>query len=432
MRTELQRPRGTQDVLPPESWKVEGLRQVALTVARRYGFEPVETPIFEQSAVFLRVGEHTDIVQHERYTFRDAGGVELTLRPEGTAAVARAYVENGLQAWPKPVRLCYFGPMFRRERPQAGRFRQHTQFGAELYGSESPLADAEVILLALAVVEAAGLADPEVRVNSIGCERCRPRYREALVGYFAARREALCPDCQVRLERNPLRLLDCKVDVAVRAEAPDLADYWCDDCRAHFAAVEAAVASAGRRVERDPHLVRGLDYYTRTVFEVGHPSLGAGVALFGGGRYDGLVASLDGPTVPAVGFGMGIERLLGALGDRLAVTAPTPLYVGHLPGYAEEAFRLAEWLRNQGVAAESDLLGRSVRAQLKDAARRTRWAVLVGGREWEAGQVVVRDLGQGTQAPWPKERLLEWEGVAAARLAVGVPWAEPKAAPDLR
>lgn len=426
MRPELQRPRGTQDVLPPHSWKVEGLRQIALAVARRYGFEPLETPIFEQSAVFLRVGENTDIVQHERYAFRDAGGVDLTLRPEGTAGAARAFIENGLAQQPQPVRLCYWGPMFRRERPEAGRFRQHTQFGAELYGSELPFADAEIILLATAVVEAAGLTDPVVRLNSIGCDVCRPRYRTALIDYYQGRRAELCEDCQVRLERNPLRLLDCKVDVAIRAEAPDIADFWCEACRTHYQAVRSLLERAGRTVRRDPRLVRGLDYYTRTVFEVGHPSLGETVALFGGGRYDGLMESLDGPKVPAVGFGMGIERLLSALEGRFAATPLTPVYVAHLPGFAEEAQLLAESLRRQGIAAEADLLGRSLKAQLKDASRRTRWVVLVGGREWEAGQVVVRDLEQGSQETRPYDQLMEWVGIAAAQVPLGGRrWAAP-------
>lgn len=397
IRAELKRPRGTQDILPPESRRVAKLRRVAFDVAERYGFEPIETPIFEQTPVFTRVGETTDIVQHERYRFVDAGGVDLTLRPEGTAAVARAFVENGLAQAPQPVRLAYWGPMFRRERPQAGRYRQHTQFGAELYGSGDPSADAEVILLATAVVEAAGLSRPEVRINSIGCDVCRPGYREALVEYYRSREGELCADCQARLEKNPLRLLDCKIDVAIRQAAPDLADYWCADCRDHIGGVIDRVARAGRAIGRDAHLVRGLDYYTRTVFEVGHPSLGPAVALFGGGRYDGLTASLDGPAVPAVGFGIGIERILSATAGRFDADPVERVAVLHVPGFATEAFLLAEEIRRAGWPAESDVLGRSLRAQLKDAARRARYGLIVGGREWEAGQVVVRDLSSGVQ-----------------------------------
>ena len=374
-------------------------------MATRYGFEPMETPIFERSPVFLRVGEATDIVQHERYRFTDAGGDDLTLRPEGTAAVARAYIENGLSMAPQPVRLFYWGPMFRRENPQAERYRQHTQFGVELYGSPGPPADAEVIALATAAVEAVGLRGPVVRVNSIGCDVCRPAYRDALVHYYRGRQAELCADCHARLDKNPLRLLDCKVDVAIRAQAPDLAEFWCDACRAHYQAVEALVVGAGRDIRRDPHLVRGLDYYTRTVFEVGHPQLGTGVALFGGGRYDGLTGGMGAPAVPAVGFGMGVERMLSAVREHFRVPSVARVYVAHLPGFETTAWRLAEDLRQAGFCAESDLLNRSLKAQLKDAGRRARFALLVGGREWDNGLVVARDLTTGTQETVPRDQV---------------------------
>lgn len=405
---EFQTARGTRDVLSPESWQFEAMRRLTLEWAGRFGYDPIETPIFEKSPVFLRVGESTDIVQHESYRFTDAGGDDLTLRPEGTAAVARAYVQHGLANAPQPVRLCYFGPMFRRERPQAGRYRQHTQFGAELYGSSSPLADAEVMLLATRVVDAAGLKNPVIRVNSIGCEVCRPRYREALITYFTAQQEALCRDCQVRLHQNPLRLLDCKVDVAIREGAPDLSEFWCDDCRTHITAVMAAVEQTGQAIQRDRHLVRGLDYYTRTVFEVGHPSLGEQVALFGGGRYDGLSASMGGTAASAVGFGMGIERLLSALPEPLPTPEPVRVYVAHLPGFDNAAYSLAMDLRNAGLAADADILGRSLKSQLKDAGRRARFALIVGGTEWENGTVNVRDLAHGTQEAAALEGLTDY------------------------
>lgn len=410
---EFQTPRGTRDLLAPLSWQFEAMRRLALEWAARFGYDVIETPIFEKSPVFLRVGESTDIVQHESYRFTDAGGDDLTLRPEGTAAVARAWVQHGLATAPQPVRLCYFGPMFRRERPQADRYRQHTQFGAELYGSESPLADAEVILLATRVVDAAGLKNPEVRVNSIGCEECRPRYRAALVQFFTERQASLCDDCRVRLQQNPLRLLDCKQDVEIRKEAPDLADYWCDACRTHILAVMEAVDAAGQTIRRDRHLVRGLDYYTRTVFEVGHPSLGDQVALFGGGRYDGLSGALGGASAPAVGFGMGIDRLISALPNPPEAERTPRVYVAHLPGFDQEAFLLALGLRQRGMAADADILGRSLKAQLKDAGRRAAIAVIVGGAEWENGTVGVRDLARGTQDDIPREVL---EGYLAERL----------------
>lgn len=295
--------------------------------------------------------------------------------------------------------------MFRRERPQADRYRQHTQFGAEVYGTESPLADAEVIMLATQVVDAAGLKNPEVRVNSIGCEVCRPRYRQALVDFFTARKAQLCEDCQRRLNQNPLRLLDCKIDVQLREDAPDLEDYWCEECRTHIGHVMAVVSEAGQSIRRDRHLVRGLDYYTRTVFEVGHPTVGDRIALFGGGRYDGLTGNLGGPSVPAVGFGMGIERLLSALPAPLRTPEPDRVYVASLPGFENTAFLMALRLRAGGMAAETDVLGRSLKAQLKAAGRRARMALIVGGQEWEQGSVAVRDLSQGSQAVVARDEL---------------------------
>ncbi len=397
MRTELKRPRGTQDILAPESWRVEQLRRLAFDTARQFGFDPLETPAFEQSAVFLKVGESTDVVQHERYAFTDVGGVSLTLRPEGTAAVARAYVENGLYNAPQPVRLFYWAPMFRRERPQALRYRQHTQFGAEMFGVEDPAADAEVMLLSTRVVSLAGLTDPVIRVNSLGCHQCRPAYRQALVAYYRDREPSICQDCRVRLEQNPLRLLDCKVDVEARAGAPDIADYWCTACRAHLDRLMELVLLAGGIIRRDSRLVRGFDYYSRTVFEVGHPQLGDATALFGGGRYDGLVESLDGPNTPGVGFGIGVERLLSALGGRLPVYSVAGCYVAHQPGYETEAFALAERLRQQGLVCYSDVMGRSLKAQIRDAGRRAGAAVIVGSEAVGPGEVMVRNLATGEQ-----------------------------------
>lgn len=403
---EFQRPKGMRDVLAPESWRIEKFRTRAMGLATQYGFDLIETPILEQSSVFLRVGETTDIVQHERYRFEDVGGDDLTLRPEGTAAVARAYIENGLNAAPQPVRLTYWAPMFRREKPQAVRYRQHTQFGAELYGSDRPEAEAEVIFLALSAVEAVGLLNPVVRVNSIGCTTCRPAYRQALVAYYQSRRSDLCQDCQTRINSNPLRLLDCKIDVAIRAAAPDIADYWCEDCRLHQQQVMTLVQDAGRNIMRDPYLVRGLDYYTRTVFEVGHPQLGEGTALFGGGRYDGLTTALGGTAVPAVGFGMGVERLLSSVQDTFLPEPVMRVYVASLPGAQAHSTLLAEELRRAGLNANSDVLARSLKAQLKDAGRRADLVLIVGGQEWDNGQVVVRELATGSQQTISRDDIL--------------------------
>ncbi len=388
---------------------MEKMRRTAIDTAQAYGYQLVETPVFEQTPVFLRVGESTDIVQHERYSFTDVGGVDLTLRPEGTAAIARAYVENGLYNKPQPVRMCYYGPMFRREKPQALRYRQHTQFGAEIYGSVEPEADAEIILLACSVVEKVGLHNPVVRLNSIGCSECRPRYRESLIAYYEGRRSDLCEDCQTRLHTNPLRLLDCKIDVGIRSLAPDIKDYWCEDCRTHYGRLAELLSEAGREVVRDPYLVRGLDYYTRTVFEIGHPSLGDQTALFGGGRYDGLATTLDGPAAtPAVGFGMGIERMLSAADKDFGLDRTLSVYVAHLPGYNTQAFIISEGLRQGQVAAEADLMDRSLKAQLRDASRRSHYVVIVGGQEWVEGGAAVKDLRRNEQKTVPVDELLDY------------------------
>jgi histidyl-tRNA synthetase len=299
--------------------------------------------------------------------------------------------------------------MFRREKPQALRYRQHTQFGAELYGSTNPEADAEVILLGCAVVEAMGIREPSVRLNSIGCGICRPAYRTSLIDYYQGRRDELCHDCQTRLESNPLRLLDCKVDVGIRNEAPDIQDYWCEDCRAHYQKLDDLLKKAGRIVRRDPYLVRGLDYYTRTVFEIGQPGMGDQTALFGGGRYDGLASTMDGPaSTPAVGFGMGIERVLSVVDPELGAEPSPRTYIVHLPGFSDEAFEMAEQLRRHHLGVEADVMNRSLKAQLRDAGRRCTTVVFVGGQEWENGQVAVKDLLRNTQQTLSKDEILAY------------------------
>ena len=406
MDEKWQRPRGTQDILPAEAARVECLRRLVSSVAGLYGYGAIETPVFEQTAVFVDgVGDGTDIIQHERYSFVDAGGVALTLRPEGTAAVARAYVEHGLSAWPKPVRLYYWAPMFRRERPQKGRYRQHQQYGFELYGSPEPSADAEVLLVARRLLERVGLT-PQVLVNSIGCDVCRAGYRAALVSYFQERWADLCEDCRRRATENPLRVLDCKQDRDIARGAPDIATFWCAACRAHQEAVMALVADQGIPAVREPSLVRGLDYYYRTVFEVHDPSLGAQSTVLGGGRYDGLTARVGGAPVPAVGFAGGVERLLMAAGDALAEDPVQRAYVAQV-GPGREAWRVAEMLRDAGIPTEVDLMARSLKAQMKAAGRRAAVVVLAGGQEWEAGRVGLKRLTDGRESDAPLADLVE-------------------------
>lgn len=406
MEERYKRPRGTQDVLPEEGERMEALRRLTRSVVSRYGYGEIGTPVFEQTAVFVEgVGEGTDIVQHERYTFVDAGGVSLTLRPEGTAAVARAYVEHGMANWPQPVRLYYWQPMFRRERPQMGRFRQHTQYGIELIGSEHFSADAEVIAVGVRILSEVGKA-PRVLVNSMGCLECRPLFRSALVEYYAAHRDELCEDCRERLHINPLRLLDCKKDVGLKDGAPDIGDYWCADCRSHFDGLTRLMDAMGIHWMRDNRLVRGLDYYHRTVFEVQDPSLGAQSTLIGGGRYDGLANRVGGGgNTPGVGFGAGAERLLLTLPKTFGRAQEVRVFVAQV-GDGEEAFLVAEDLRRAGLPTDVDVLGRSLKAQMKDAARRARYAVIAGGREWSEGRAPIRDLVSGTTEEVPTDALV--------------------------
>ena len=400
----LKAPRGTQDILPDEAARWQQVEAAAREVMASYGYREIRTPIFEHTELFARgVGEQTDVVEKEMYTFTDRSGRSITLRPEGTAPLARAFIEHGMHLWPSPVKLFYIGPMFRYERPQAGRLRQHHQMGAEALGSDDPALDAEAILMPIDIFRRLGLQRFTVQLNSIGCPRCRPAYREALLAYLAARTEALCENCRRRLHRSPLRVLDCKVPSCreATAAAPASVDFLCAECREHFRQVQGHLDALGVAYELDPRLVRGFDYYTRTVFEVQSPDLGAQNAVAGGGRYDGLVETLGGPPTPGVGFASGIERALLALQQ----TGSAPAEAGWLDVYVACADgRLgSEWLaflyrlRRAGVRADAAAGGRSLKSQLRGADRAgARVAVIVGDAPWPAA---VRDLRSGEQQP---------------------------------
>ncbi|MBX5476165.1 MAG: histidine--tRNA ligase [Clostridia bacterium] len=408
------RPRGTADIVPPESARWQSLEAVAREVCRLYGYAEIRTPTFEHSELFHRgVGDTSDIVEKETYTFEDRGKRSITLRPEGTAGVVRAYLENGLHNRPQPVKLYYLSlPIFRYEKPQAGRLREHHQFGVEALGSDDPRLDAEVIALSLEFVQRAGLTQLDLHLNSIGCPACRPRYREALVEYYRSHIEEMCADCRRRLERNPLRLLDCKTDRALAVAAPRSLDFLCDACRDHFKGLQAALQALGIRFTVDPTLVRGLDYYTRTVFEFTHGALGAQNALFGGGRYDGLAETLGGPHVPGVGFGLGMERLLGALageGRLPEADAGVTAFVIAADAARAQALPLVQRLRAAGVSADTDFLDRSFRAQFKAASRYpARFAVILGEEELSAGAAAVKDLETGSQETVSLDDLVEY------------------------
>ncbi len=313
MARKYQAPRGTQDILPEEQPVWDFVRDTAARLSALFGYGRIETPLFEEASLFTRgVGEVTDIVQKEMYVFKDRGGLELALRPEGTAPVCRAYLEHGMHNQPQPVRLWYWTPIFRYDRPQAGRYRQHHQFGIEAIGEADAAVDAEVIELLWRFYEALGLSGLTLHLNSIGDYKCRPQYLEILRDYYRDKLDLVCEDCRVRFERNPLRLLDCKQERCqpIIAGAPPITDHLCEDCAAHFGDLRSYLDTAGIPVSLNPRLVRGLDYYTRTVFEITPPEEGAQSTIGGGGRYDGLIELLGGRPTPGIGFGTGIERII--------------------------------------------------------------------------------------------------------------------------
>jgi histidyl-tRNA synthetase len=390
--------KGFRDVLPEEGRHWLAIEAAAERVFTRYGFGEIRVPIVERTELFARsLGDTTDIVEKEMYSFVDRDETSLTLRPEATAGVVRAYLEGGLVHSDPAARLFYRGPMFRRERPQRGRYRQFWQIGAEVLGRDDPLADAELLVLLARLLHELGARDTRLELNSVGDGACRPGFRERLHAFATAHLSELCPDCHRRLERNPLRLLDCKVESCrqVMANAPVVLDGLCDACREHLDGVRALLAQEGVDYVMNPRLVRGLDYYCRTAFEVVAGGLGAQNAVGGGGRYDGLVAALGGPAVAGVGFALGLERLA-------AVTPPSEQATGALlavlpldPRGVAPALELASRLRDAGIAVALEPAGRSLKAMLRAADRRhARLALILGGEEITAGRVTVRDLAR--------------------------------------
>ena len=395
-----QAPRGTQDVLPQDSYRWQYIERTALSVAEDFGFREIRTPVFEHTNLFLRsVGETSDVVQKEMYTFEDKGGRSITLRPEGTAGAARATLEHGLLNGALPVKVSYITSCYRYEKSQKGRYREFHQFGVECFGAAAPQADAEVISLAMQVTKTLGLKGLALHINSIGCPTCRARYSQALREYFGAHRDELCETCLGRLERNPMRILDCKSPVChkIAADAPLMLDYLCEDCRAHFETVKQCLDAAQVPYEIDPHIVRGLDYYTRTVFELVAEN---GLVVAGGGRYDGLVQELGGAPQPGLGFAIGLERLLMVMEEQQC-TFPEPpvcdLYLVSMgAAAAQQCFVLASRLREGGVAVECDIVGRSLKAQMKYADKLgARYTIVVGDTELETGVAQLKNMATG-------------------------------------
>ena len=422
-----QRPPGTLDVLPADQAYWQRVRSHAQHLAELAGFERLDTPIFEATEVFARsIGEGTDVVEKEMYTFVDKGGRDLTLRPEFTAGVVRAYIENGLYVEVKPQKLYSIGPTFRYDRPQAGRYRQFTQFNAEILGEQDPVADLEIMTLVWDLYAGIGFADLEFQLNSTGCPRCRPGYVESLKGYYADHGRQICQDCDRRLDQSPLRVLDCKADACqpVLEEAPRIINYLCEECAEHFAALREGLELLDRRYVLNHRLVRGLDYYTKTVFEVWAAEIGAQSALCGGGRYDGLAELLGGPETPGVGVGIGLERIVLMMKESdiepPAVRIPRVFlaYMGEAP--RKKSLQLMDELRRSQVGVFMAMGGdRGLRSQLREADKRgVRYTVILGENELEQDRASVRQMDSGEQievdlallVTWLRERIQELPG----------------------
>lgn len=403
----IQKIKGTFDIMPEEipTWRF--IEETARAVATRYGFDEIRTPTFEATELFRRgVGDTTDVVQKEMYTFLDRGdeGRSITLRPEGTASIARAIIEHGRCSDAMPLKLFYIISCFRCEAPQAGRSREFYQFGTELYGTETPAADATSIAVADAVLREIGLKNIKLHINSIGCPNCRPNYRAALVEYFSAHEAELCDTCRGRLKTNPLRILDCKSPIChkIAEGAPRTLDHLCPDCAAHHKGLTEALDALGIEYVVDTSIVRGLDYYTRTVFEFIAEGIGAQSTVCGGGRYDGLTEQIGGPRLPGIGFAMGITRLIMAMeaaGIAVPGKQPPRLYIASLGAAAStKALQLAETLRNDGLYVECDLVGRSLKAQMKYANKiGADYTLILGDTEIETGRAMLRSMKDSTQ-----------------------------------
>ena len=405
MAMQIKRPKGTQDAIPSEINKWKTVETIVSEAAEQFGFREIRTPVFEDTGLYVRsVGDTSDVVTKEMYTVSSKGDATFTLRPEGTAGVVRAMLENGVMNEGFPQKVYYIIPAYRHEKPQAGRYREFHQFGVEMFGTSSPYADAEIILLAASVLDGCGLDNVELHINSIGCPECREKYRQALRAYFEPHKEELCGTCNERLDKNPMRLLDCKSPICreIAKDAPIILDYLCDDCRAHFESLKKILTEYGVSFIIDPKIVRGLDYYTRTVFEFISNDIGAQGTVCGGGRYDGLVSELGGQATPALGFGMGLERLILTMesaGCEFEPAKTCDLYF--LPmgeNEQEKASLLCDSVRQAGYSAEFDLVGRGLKAQMRYADKiKAKFVCVLGDNELETGVAKIKNMRTGTE-----------------------------------
>lgn len=397
--------KGTEDVLPKQSYRWQFIEKIMREESRAYGFKEIRTPVFEHTELFARgVGQTTDVVQKEMYTFTTKGGESVTLRPEGTAGAARAVLEHALDNEGLPIKASYFVSCYRYEKPQAGRLREFHQFGLEEYGTQSPAADAELICAAQSVLDRLGLDQIHLELNSIGCPECRAKYNQALREYFGQFKDRLCDTCLSRLEKNPMRLLDCKSpqDRELAKDAPKITDYLCEECENHFSEVKRYLDSAGVEYTVNPKIVRGLDYYTKTVFEFVTDCIGAQGTVCGGGRYDGLIEELGGKHMPSLGFAMGLERLLMVM-DAQGIAIPDDdkcaLYIATMGDDAKvKAFELLRRVRECGLIAETDVVGRGLRAQMKYADKiGAKYSLVLGDNELNENKAKVKNMETGEQ-----------------------------------
>lgn len=414
---EYKAPKGTKDITILDSYKWQYVENIIRNTTKLFRFKEIRTPIFEHTELFLRgVGDTTDVVQKEMYTFEDKGGRSITLRPEGTAGAVRSFIESGIVAGPQPTKMYYLSaPVFRYEKPQAGRLREHHQFGVEVFGADDASIDAEVISLAVSVLNNVGINNLKLHINSIGCANCRKNYNAALKEYFGARKEHLCKNCLERLDRNPLRLLDCKEESCkeIAKDAPLIIDYLCDDCQNHFDNLQKYLGELGIEYAIDPKIVRGLDYYTKTVFEIISTDIGAQGTVCGGGRYDGLVNQLGGPAMSGIGFGMGIERLLLVMEKAGAVIPeeePVKVFVSSMGDNARAAsMRIIASLRKNGISADMDHTLKSMKAQFKYANKiNAQYVLSIGDNELESGRANLKNMADGTQTEIELDKIAEF------------------------
>ena len=404
--------RGFKDILPEDALAFCRIESLARTIFDSFGFREIRVPIIEKTLLFQRsIGETTDIVEKEMYTFPDRDNELITLRPEATASVIRAYIEHNMFASEPISKLFTMGPMFRRERPQKGRFRQFNQIDVEVFGDDTPQSDAEVIFMLMHFLSGAGLQDLQLEINSLGCKACRPVFSKAVVDFLKGSEKNLCPDCQRRIHANPLRVFDCKVETCAStiAKAPSILDFLCADCESHFAQVQSFLNDIRIAFAINPRMVRGLDYYTKTAFEVKTNALGAQNAIAGGGRYNGLVSSLGGPEVAGIGFGVGLERLISCLPDHAQDAFKTDLFIAALGTQAQKiAFELTNRIRTAGLSAETDYSGKSLKSQLKKADKlNSSFALILGDKEMEEKQVIMRNMRNKEQQNIPLDGLME-------------------------